>query len=173
MKFLEVITELESLQDLISIRAMQILIICFFAMLICQILKFSIISIRLKKPHWQLLISTGGFPSSHTALCVSLCIALGMFQWHDLEGKLDWSFAVAVVISVIVVHDAMGVRLEASKHAKILNNMTADMTHEEKTELGFGKKGYLKEMLGHKGFEVLGGIILGIAIGIIGFLIFV
>ena len=103
MKFLEVMTELESLQDLISIRAMQILIICFFAMLICQILKFSII----KKLHWQLLISTGGFPSSHTALCVSLCIALGMFQWHDLEGKLDWSFAVAVVISVIVVHCIM------------------------------------------------------------------
>ena len=96
-----------------------------------------------------------------------------MFQWHDLDGKLDWSFAVAVIISVIVVHDAMGVRLEASKHAKILNNLAADMPEEEKQKLGFGKKGRLKEMLGHKGLEVLGGIIIGIVSGLIGFFVFV
>lgn len=170
---LEKMTDLESLQDIISLRAMQILIICFVSMVLCQFLKFIIHSIKDKKPQWKLLISTGGFPSSHSALCVTLCIALGMFQWHDLEGKLDWSFAVAVVISVIVVHDAMGVRLEASKHAKILNNLAADMTEEEKQELGFGKKGKLKEMLGHKGLEVLGGIVVGIIVGLIGFIIFV
>lgn len=166
-------TDIEKLYSLITLRAMQILIISIFSMLLCQLLKFMISSIRMKKPQWRLLISTGGFPSSHSSLCVAMCITFGMFQWHDLDGKLDWSFAVAVIISVIVVHDAMGVRLEASKHAKILNNLAADMSEEEKKELGYGKKGKLKEMLGHKGLEVVGGVILGIIVGLIGFLIFV
>ncbi len=163
----------EKLQALITLRAMQILIISILTMVLCQLLKFVIASVRSKKMQWRLLVSTGGFPSSHSGLCVSLCITLGMFQWHDLDGKLDWSFAVAVIISVIVVHDAMGVRLEASKHAKILNNLAADMPEEEKQKLGFGKKGRLKEMLGHKGLEVLGGIIIGIISGLIGFFVFV
>ena len=163
----------EDVEKLITVRAMQILIISLFSMFFTQLIKFAIYSIREKKPVWRMLISTGGFPSSHTALCSTLCITLGMFQWHDLGGKLDWSFPVAVVISMIIIHDAMGVRLEASKHAKILNNMTEDLPEEEKYKLGFGKKGQLKEMLGHKGVEVLGGIIVGTIIGVAGFWAFV
>lgn len=161
-------------QELITTRGLQILIISFTAMFLCQFLKFAISSIRTKSAEWYLLCSTGGFPSSHTGFVVSLCICLGMFQWHDLGGKLDWSFPVAVVLSTIVIHDAMGVRLEASKHAKILNNMAkeAALSEEERKELGFGKKGELKEMLGHKGREVLGGAVIGTLIGLIGFFIF-
>ena len=100
---------------------------------------------------------------------MTLVTSLFLFQLHDLKGKLDWSFAVAVVFSIITMHDAMGVRLEASKHAKILNNLTEDISLEEKQNIGFGKTGFLKEMLGHKFFEVAGGIVLGIALGIIGY----
>jgi acid phosphatase family membrane protein YuiD len=120
---------------------------------------------------WYYLISTGGFPSSHSSFCISLCVSLGLFQYNDLGG-LDWSFPVAVVFSMIVLHDAMGVRLEASKHAKILNNLTSEMSFEERIELGFGEKGLLKEMLGHRAIEVLGGTIIGIIIGCLGFIIF-
>ena len=94
-----------------------------------------------------------------------------LFQLHD-TGMLDWSFCVALIFSIIVIHDAMGVRLEASKHAKILNNLTSEMTVEEKRTIGFGKKGFLKEMLGHKSFEVAGGIFIGVLSAIIGFVIF-
>ena len=162
-----------SVRNIITSRAVQILCVSLLSMIICQVLKFIILSIKEKKFQWRLLISTGGFPSSHTALCIAMCITIGMFQWHDLNGNLDWSFAVAVIISVIVIHDAMGVRLEASKHAKILNNLVADMTNEEKQELGYGKKGELNEMLGHKGLEVIGGIIIGIIVCLIGFFILV
>lgn len=161
------------LSSIISTRAVQIIFISLVSLFLAQFIKFVIISIKEKKFDWKLLVSTGGFPSSHCALVVTLCVTLGMFQYHDLDGNLDWSFAVALILSVIIIHDAMGVRLEASKHAKILNNLAADMTEEEKKELGYGKKGRLKEMLGHKGVEVLGGIIFGAIIGLIGFLIFV
>lgn len=164
--------DFESLKKLINSRVTHILIISLSSMLLCQFLKFVIVSIASKKIRWDSLITTGGFPSSHSSLCVTLCTTMAMFQFHDLE-SLDWSFAVAVIFSVIIIHDAMGVRLEASKHAKILNNLVEDKTTEEKEELGFGKKGILKEMLGHKGFEVLGGILFGLAFGIIGYFIFV
>lgn len=156
---------------MVTKRVIVILCISLFAMALCQIAKFVIYSIKFRRPMWYYLISTGGFPSSHSSFCISLCVSLGLFQFNDLGG-LDWSFTVAFVFSMIVLHDAMGVRLEASKHAKILNNLTSEMTFEERFELGFGEKGSLKEMLGHRAVEVLGGIIVGIIIGCLGFIIF-
>ena len=160
----------EQLSALITSRAMQVLIISLISMLACQVLKFIFYSIKDKSFRWELLISTGGFPSSHTAFCIALDISLGMIQWYT-EGRLDWSFTVAVVFSMIVIHDASGVRLEASKHARILNRLAENLTEEEREELGYGKKGKLKEMLGHKIREVMGGILVGTIIGIVGALI--
>ena len=148
----------------------EVILISLISMLLCQLLKCIIFSIIRKSPQWHLLISTGGFPSSHSSFVVTLTIVLGMYQVLKYDA-LDWSFAVSFVFALIIIHDAMGVRLEASKHAKILNNMTSDMSHEEKRDLGFGKKGELKEMLGHRGFEVFGGVIVGIIVAIIGYFI--
>lgn len=159
------------MRRLISAKAFQVLIISLSAMFMAQIIKFIIYSIRTKKSQWRMLISTGGMPSSHTAFVIALTISLGMIQFRTGSGTIDWSFTVAVVFSCIVIHDAMGVRLEASKHAKILNRLAEYMTEEEKQEIGYGKKGVLKEMLGHKGSEVIGGVIVGVIVGLIGFFI--
>ncbi|MDE7263938.1 MAG: divergent PAP2 family protein [Anaeroplasmataceae bacterium] len=157
---------------IINTRAIQIICICLVAILLCQIIKFVILSIREKKIIWKYLYYTGGFPSSHSCLCMTLVTSLFLFQLHDING-VDWSFAVAVVIALITIHDSMGIRLEASKHAAILNNLTKELPIEEKQSLGFGKKGYLKELLGHKFFEVAGGVIFGIIMGISGYFILV
>lgn len=159
--------------ETVNQRAFQIIWICIISMVFCQVLKIIILSLKEKKINWRYAITTGGFPSSHSALCMTLVTSLFLFQMHDLGGKIDWSFTVAVVISLIIIHDAMGVRLEASKHAKILNNITDDMPLEQKQKLGFGKRGYLKEMLGHKFFEVVGGLIIGALIGVLGYVILV
>ena len=166
-------TTWQEVKGIITTRAIQIILISTIAMLMCQITKIIIYSIRYKKGMWRMFISTGGFPSSHSGLCISLCVALGMFQYHDLDGQLDWSFAVACVVTMVIIHDAMGVRLEASKHAKILNNLAdaQGLSEEEKLALGYGKKGHLKEMLGHKGIEVLGGVAIGALTAVVGVLI--
>ena len=161
--FLEEPSFTDQLRSLISFRTIQVLIVSASTMLFCQFIKFILYSIEHKELSWYILASTGGFPSSHTAFCVSLDIALFILQIR-IDGKLDWSFAVAIVFSIIIIHDAMGVRLEASKHARILNRFAEHMTEEEKEELGYGKKGKLKEMLGHRAREVFGGLIVG-AIG--------
>lgn len=160
---------IDGLLDLINQRAFQIIWLCIISMAFCQILKFILLSIRNKKIFWRSLITTGGFPSSHTSTCITLVVSLFLFQRHDLDGRIDWSFAAAVIFSVIIIHDAMGVRLEASRHAKILNHLTSDIPQEEKKEMGFGKKLNLKEMLGHKGTEVLGGIAIGVLVAICGY----
>lgn len=162
---------IEDLINLVNQRALQIIWLCVISMLLCQLIKFIILSVRSKKIVWRSFFTTGGFPSSHSALCMTLVSSLFLFQMHDLEGRIDWSFPVAVVLAMIVIHDAMGIRLEASKHAKILNNLTTELPLEEREALGFGKKGFLKEMLGHKAFEVFGGILFGIIIGISGYFI--
>ena len=160
----------EDMSTFLTSRALQIVYISIISCFLCQLYKFVFYSIKHKKPAWYMLVSTGGFPSSHTSLVVTLTLVMGMLQFHDL-GYPDWSFAVAVVVSLVTVHDAMGVRYEASKHAIILNNMVVNLSEEERADLGFGKKGRLKEMLGHRYTEVLGGILVGILVAIVGYFI--
>ena len=154
-------------------RTIQIIILCLISMVLCQAMKVVFFSIKNKKLEWSPFFSTGGFPSSHTSTCVTLTVSLFLFQMHDLNGMVDWSFAVALIASMIIIHDAMGVRYEASKHAKILNHITSDIPDDQKKLIGFGKKLQLKEMLGHKGVEVFGGFIVGVIVAVMGFLLLV
>ena len=77
---------------------------------------------------------------------------------------------VAMIVAIVVMHDAMNVRYQAGKQAELLNAMAdmferitgADLPNEEK----------LKELLGHTPLQVAAGCILGIATAIIMYLIF-
>lgn len=169
MQFLDE-TVTEKLFSQINVRAGQTLIICAISMFSCQLLKFIVMSIRAKKPLWTTLLSTGGMPSSHTSTVITLVFCLGIFQLYD-NARIDYSFVVAFVFAVIVIHDAMGVRLEASKHARILNNIVKDETNQVKHDLGYGKHDKLKELLGHKPLEVFFGATYGIIVAIVGCLI--
>lgn len=155
-------------KEIMTTIAVQIIITCLIAMFFAQLLKVIIFSIKHKKFELKYFFTTGGLPSSHSSLCVCLCVLVGMLQFH-YEDQLSWEFAIAVVVSSVIMYDAMGVRLEASKHARILNKFAAELTDEEKQEYGYGKKGKLKEMLGHRGVEVLVGGLLGAGIGFAGF----
>ena len=140
------------------------LVISFIALFVAQLIKFITWSIGRKRLYFRALISTGGWPSSHSALVASLSFSILALYGY----KISMMFVVALVTSVIVVHDAMGVRLEASKHAEMLNDI-----NEELSDRGMipSQDKPLKEMLGHKPFEVLSGILLGFAIAFIGCLI--
>lgn len=152
---------------LIGMRAIQLLAVVGISIFTCQILKGIILSIRNKDCKFWYFTTTGGFPSSHSAAVISLIVCMGILQLTD-SGALDYSFAVACTFGFIVLHDAVGVRLEASKHAVILNKLVEDEPLDTKEKLGYGKKGKLKELLGHKKFEVFGGVLFGIISGLIG-----
>jgi hypothetical protein len=77
------------------------------------------------------------------------------------------SFAIAVVVALVVMYDAANVRKETGEQAKILNYMMENWD-QNKPDL-FAEE--LKELIGHTWLQVIAGAILGILIGVIGCLI--
>ena len=102
----------------------------------------------------------GGMPSSHSATVCAMVVATGCYC-----GVTSTEFALAAVVSIIVMYDAMGVRYETGEQAKLLNRMFNEWMDQGVNALPFlgGKK--LKEMVGHTPIEVLTGAVLGIALG--------
>lgn len=142
-----------------------IYLICpFTTLIICQIIKFSIESIQIKKCNWSRLFNgSGGMPSSHSTFSSSITMLIGYTYGFD-----NPLFAVSLIFTFIVAYDAMGLRLESEKQAQAINMMF------EKFEKGKWKKGYhkLKEELGHQPLEVIAGLLLGTVSAFIFFSVF-
>jgi len=101
-----------------------------------------------------LLWRTGGMPSSHAAVVVSMT---AMVAFH--EGIGSNLFAVCLFVALVVMRDAMGVRRSSGLQARALNSLgrsTAD-----KTGIEFHP---VKEIQGHAPLEVIVGALLGIFI---------
>lgn len=124
---------------------------------LAQLIKPPLQFITQRKWDWTLVLSAGGMPSSHSALMVGTTIAIGL-----QEGFNSAVFAIAWVISMIVVYDATGVRRQAGDHARILNLMIDELF----TGHPLAEK-ELKERLGHTPREVLGGIVLGLVTAVV------
>lgn len=127
------------------------------AWLLAQLTKTIIVAIRHGGLNLERMVGSGGFPSSHTALIVSITTAIGITYGVDSA-----IFALALVFSLIVMYDASGVRRAAGRQAEILNEL---IRHLATRKIKISKDGeLLKELLGHTPFEVFGGIILGIIV---------
>ena len=74
-------------------------------------------------------------------------------------------FAIAAVLSIIVMYDAMGVRYETGEQAKLLNRMFSEWIDQGAVSLPFLRDKKLKEMVGHTPIEVLTGAVLGVVLG--------
>lgn len=118
-----------------------------------QLMKTIIYAIINKKLVLERMIGDGGMPSCHSATVSSLALISGLTC-----GFNSFEFAVAALLAIIVCHDAMGVRLETDKQAKIINELTKafeDLTKEDLPEVK------LKEFVGHTPIQVIAGIGLG------------
>lgn len=110
----------------------------------------------------HVLFTTGGMPSSHSALVSSLA-AVTAIQY----GLGSTYFAIAAIFALVVMYDARGVRQESGHHARILNRMVREVfsghpiSDEDYREL--------KELLGHTAGEVLVGALVGILYAILAF----
>ena len=136
----------------------KVLIISCLGYLISGIIKVFIDAIVFKKFSLRNLVRSGGMPSSHTATVVSLTVALGLN-----EGFNSSLFATATILTIIVIHDAVGVRRETGKQAEILNKMMFESNAFNDIE--FDK--HLKEFVGHTPTQVFFGVIVGILVGVI------
>ncbi|MDP3058035.1 MAG: divergent PAP2 family protein, partial [bacterium] len=117
-------------------------------------LKVMFYYIKEKHFRWERLIGSGGMPSAHAAIVTSLAAAVIRF-----EGARSALAAVTIIVALIVMYDAAGVRQAAGKQAEVLNRMIADFPHyKQVSEIP------LKELLGHTPIEVVVGAILGVVI---------
>jgi len=133
----------------------RILVIAFIAWFGSQITKLIIHWIINKKLEWERFFGDGGMPSSHSAIVVSVATATGIQCGVDSP-----LFAVAVILAFIVMHDAVGVRQETGKQAKVINSML-----ELFEQMGSGKltpEETLKEFVGHTGRQVFVGALFGL-----------
>ncbi|RKM59845.1 divergent PAP2 family protein [Butyrivibrio sp. CB08] len=136
-----------------------ILLAAFWAWLIAQILKTIIYVIMNKDFNPERLVGDGGMPSSHSATVMALVTATAYYFGAD-----TFQFAIAAVLALITMHDAMGVRRETGKQAKVINNMM-DWLSEFSSDIPPEEK--LKEFVGHSPTQVFFGALLGIIVGIV------
>ena len=102
-------------------------------------------------------ISSGGMPSSHSALVVACTTAIGR-----LYGVGEPVFALSAVLSVVVMYDACNVRRSAGDTAKLVNQI---LQHVERlTAQDFAED--LKEVMGHTPLQVAAGAVLGLVVGL-------
>ena len=142
---------------LIKIFENKFLMIPLMVLLITQVFKTIYFSIKNRKIDLFTLITTGGLPSSHSALVSSLSTVVA-----KINGITSTEFAITVILAMIVMYDASGIRKAAGEHAKILNEMLEEKEYYSSKEY---KK--LKELLGHTKLEVFVGFLAGIILTII------
>lgn len=134
--------------------------------LTAQVIKVLIALFITKKFDLERLIGSGGMPSSHSALVCGLATAV--FIRHGFD---SFEFAVAVVLALIVMYDAMGVRRAAGEQAKTLNKLVNwyvfHQQSEEEDPPVLETDKMLKELIGHTPLEVISGAILGIGLVIL------
>ncbi len=127
------------------------------AWFIAQVLKLIIHTIINKKLVMERLVGDGGMPSGHSATVTALATVSALKC-----GFGSFEFAVAMLLAIIVCHDAMGVRLETGKQARLLNEMTEIFEKLSGNDLPEVK---LKEFVGHTPIQVFAGIAIGILMG--------
>ena len=142
----------------------QVLISSVIGWTVAQVLK-TIIDCALNKSfNAERLTGSGGMPSCHSAtvcaltMSAALCYGLGSFE-----------FAVSFVVAMVVMYDAVGVRRETGKQAKLLNWMMTENPFKLKlNELNAEiVQETLKEYVGHTPLQVVAGAILGIIIALL------
>jgi hypothetical protein len=101
------------------------------------------------------LYASGGMPSAHSAVVVSLA---GYTFYH--QGANSPLFGVTAIIAGIVMYDSFGVRRSSGEQAKALNKLIAEMAHNGNLRKP-DDYARLREVLGHQPLEVIVGALLG------------
>ncbi len=155
---------IQNLLDLISNGAILVPIISW---LIAQVLKLFIDAAVNKSFRISRLYGDGGMPSGHSATVMSLAIIVGM-----VDGFGSTNFAIALIFAIVVMHDALGVRRETGKQARVILSMLdvlGEYFSEKDTKI---KDEKLKVLVGHTPLQVFFGATLGIIVAVVYYLIF-
>ena len=141
----------------------QILLLPLFSGLIAQTIKFFIRSnhqeFRVKN-----ILAYSGMPSGHSAMIVSLATIISLKEgWHSPL------FAISIILAIIVIRDALGIRRYLGQHGKVLNILVKDLKNDQVLDQ---KYPHLLERIGHTPVQVLVGAIIGLLVSLSGYWLF-
>lgn len=137
----------------------RVLIAGIAAWFIAQVTKTILYAVINRTMRWERMVGDGGMPSAHSATVASMAMTSAL-----VYGVGSFEFAISTMLATIVMHDAMGVRWETGKQAKIINEMVALFEELGNAQISVEKK--LKEFVGHTPLQVLCGMLLGILVAI-------
>ena len=129
------------------------LVTALLSNILAQVLKTVVYYYRTGKWDFHWVLASGGFPSSHSSTVTALPLSI---------------FAVTTIFSFIVMYDACHVRYYSGKNIELTQQLVKDL--REMTGLHFDDPIYqekLKNVLGHKFVEVIGGFVVGLAVPLI------
>ncbi len=139
------------------------LVTALLSNILAQVLKTVVYYYRTGKWDFHWIIASGGFPSSHSSTVTALSLSIGIQEGFDSA-----IFAVTTIFSFIVMYDACHVRYYSGKNIELTQQLVKDL--REMTGLHFDDPIYqekLKNVLGHKFVEVIGGFVVGLAVPLI------
>ena len=139
----------------------RVLVTMMTAWLLAQVIKIPLDYLYTRRWNWALLLSVGGMPSSHSSLLTSATVAIGLY--HGFDNPL---FALGVAITMVVTYDAAGVRRQAGVHAQRINMLFNEFLRGHTID-----QKDLREVLGHTPLEVTGGVLFGIVVATLTWLI--
>lgn len=131
-----------------------VLVVAVVAWVIAQALKLPLQYLSERNWDWTVLLRAGGMPSSHSALVTAAAHGSGLVTGFDSP-----IFALAVVMAMIVIYDATGIRRQAGRHAEIINAVLRDLLEGHQLS-----QQRLREVLGHSPLEAFIGMVLGLVV---------
>lgn len=141
----------------------EIIILPLLAGIIAQFSKFFIKSnnqqFRLRN-----VMAYSGMPSGHSAIVSSLAIIVGLNEGFDSS-----LFAISLVVAIITIRDALGIRQYLGQHGKILNILVKDLKEDKMLDETYPQ---LIEKIGHTPSQVAVGCLIGAAISWVGYIFF-
>ena len=138
----------------------KILFLPLIAGLLAQAIKFFIKSNQ-KKASMANLFAYSGMPSAHSAIVICLALIIGLEEgWHSAL------FAISVILAIIVIRDAIGIRRYLGQHGRVLNILVKDLDEDYLLDKTYP---HLLEHIGHTPAQVIVGSLLGAIVALVGY----
>lgn len=137
----------------VDIITHKIIVSVILAYTVASIIKVFFYWLGTDEWNFMVFFKTGGMPSSHMASVAAMTTSVYMLE------QSSNLFMVCLIVSSIVLADAIGLRRAVGKQAKVLNKVADEFKHFRKF-----RTRRLYELVGHTPKQGLAGLILGILV---------
>ncbi len=127
-------------------------VIPIIAWVVAQVAKIVIKGLQDRDWNWRYIYRSGGMPSAHTTVIVSLCTVIA----YRL-GTQSPEFGIATIMAAIIMYDAVNVRHAVGEHAVVLRSVVPRVFKKSEQPALTIHQSY-----GHTPREVAVGIVIGI-----------